>query len=387
MATSGKTLRAAREQAGISMRGMAHRTGISYSHLSNVERGYRTATDALVEAYRRILADKGHTLDTESPARSDPFASIPVRAAAETVRFDLQDAIGLRSRPQWWQQAVTDYGTSHYLTPPAELLRDLLADTAVLRGHLTEGTDTDRPVLLRWAGHLAGIVAMAWSNVGERRQSRRWWHTAVDAADKSGNQVAQVWVRAWAVANGPSIGRPPGEVLALAHERLGEDLAADSASCALLGVLAQTQADLGDPAAVTTLRRLADLTDRVPAEVAADRTSLFGWPEVRLRYVESYVHSARGDISAAYVAQDRALDLYGTDLPRDRAKILLHRARCMVIDGDVAGGAAYATGVLDDLDAVVRGPGINAAAAAVLAAVPPQARGLTEVATLRERSA
>ncbi|MEV5769005.1 helix-turn-helix transcriptional regulator [Micromonospora sp. NPDC052213] len=48
MLISGPPLRAARVKAGISMRGMARRTGTSYSHLSNVERSGRAATPAVV---------------------------------------------------------------------------------------------------------------------------------------------------------------------------------------------------------------------------------------------------------------------------------------------------------------------------------------------------
>ncbi|MEU5948056.1 helix-turn-helix transcriptional regulator [Micromonospora sp. NPDC047465] len=332
MPISGQNLRAARVKAGISMRGMARRTGISYSHLSNVERGDRTATPAVVMAYRRALAAKGHALNVGSEdlqsraplellgdADAGPLATVPSLAAVETVRTRLHDTVGRHSRAEWWQQVIADYGAAHYLTPPDELLRDLLADTAVLEKHIADGADADRRGLLRSAGYLAGATAYAWSNLGERRQARRWWHTAIDAADNSEDPAAQVWVRAWAVANGPYVGRRPDEDLSLARERLGKHIAPDGASCALLSGLAQTQADLGDPAAVTTLRQLTELTERVPYEIAADRGSLFGWPEVRLQYTESHVHTARGDTAAAYAAQDRALDLYGTDMPRDRA--------------------------------------------------------------------
>jgi transcriptional regulator with XRE-family HTH domain len=394
MLISGLTLRAARVEAGISMRGMARRIGISYSHLSNVERGDRAATPAVVEAYRRALADKGQVVDTgrEDVQRCEMsellrgaglLGAVPVLTAVETVRAGLHDAVSVRSRAEWWRQAIADYGASHYLTPPTGLLRDLLTDAALLEKHLAENLAADRQGLLLSAGYLAGVTALTWSNLGERRLARRWWHTAIDAADQSEDPAVQVWVRAWAVMNGPNIGRRSSEILALAQERLGERLAPDSGSCALLGGLAQTQADLGDPAAVTTLRRLAELTERVPGEIAADRGSLFGWPEVRLRYAESYVHTARRDTAAAYAAQDRALELYGTDLPRDRAKMLLHRARCLVVDGDITGGVTYATDVLDNLDATVRFESVDASARAVLAVVPPHGRKLAAVCTLR----
>lgn len=398
MPVDGQALRAARVKAGVSMRGMARRTGISYSHLSNVERGDRTATPSVVERYRRALADKGHVLEAGGEdmhllnvsellrdAGAGLLAAVPALAAAETVRAGLHDAVGRRSRTEWWQQAVADYGASHYVTPPAELLRELLTDAAVLAKHISDSGGAERRGLLRSAGYLAGITAYAWSNLGVRSQARRWWRTAIDAVDQSEDPSAQAWVRSWAVANGPYIGRRPGEGVSLARERIGRHTAPDGASCALLSALAHAQADVGDPTAVTTLRQLAELTEHVPGTVTADRESLFGWPEARWRYAESHVHTALGNTVAAYTAQDRALSLYHTDMPRDQARILLHRARCLVIDGDIAGGIACATGVLDDLNPTVPFEGVNVTAKAVLAAVPSRARRLAPVAALHER--
>ncbi|MCP2328950.1 hypothetical protein HDA40_007457 [Hamadaea flava] len=352
----------------------------------------------MVEAYRRALADKGHLLEADrdvmhpgntpelrSDADAGLLAAIPALAAAETVRAGLHEAVSRRSRAEWWQQAATDYGASHYLAPPAELLRDLLADAAVLENHISDSGGAERRGLLRSAGYLAGITAYAWSNLGVRRQARRWWQTALDAVDQSEDPPAQAWVRSWAAANGPYIGRRPGEGLSLARERLGQHTAPDGASCALLSALAHAQADVGDPAAATTVRRLVELSEQIPSVVADDRESLFGWPEARLRYAESHVYTALGDTAAAYAAQAHALRLYGTEMPRDQARIQLHRARCLVIDGDIREGVACATGVLDGTDATVRFESVNITAKAVLAAVPPRARKLAAVTALHDR--
>lgn len=44
-------LRAAREKAGVSMRGLAQALEVSYGYLGDVERGARTLTPALAERY------------------------------------------------------------------------------------------------------------------------------------------------------------------------------------------------------------------------------------------------------------------------------------------------------------------------------------------------
>lgn len=57
MGNLGLTLRQAREQAGLSLSGMAKRTGYSRSYLGNVETGTRQVTPDLIRAYERVLGD------------------------------------------------------------------------------------------------------------------------------------------------------------------------------------------------------------------------------------------------------------------------------------------------------------------------------------------
>src|SRR2546422_149147 len=56
--------------------------------------------------------------------------------------------------------------------------------------------------------------------------------------------------------------------------------------------LAQTLAVAGRPGeALAALGRVAEVTEQLPARVVADEGSMLGWPEVRLRHTESYVHT------------------------------------------------------------------------------------------------
>src|SRR5205085_11421286 len=59
---------------------------------------------------------------------------------------------------------------------------------------------------------------------------------------------------------------------------------ASAGSAHLYGGLAQTLAvDGRTDEALAALKRVADLTDQLPAKVLADEGSMLGWPEVRLR--------------------------------------------------------------------------------------------------------
>jgi transcriptional regulator with XRE-family HTH domain len=53
----GATLRRAREDAGLSLAGMAKRTGYSRSYLGNAETGVKQVTPGLIRAYERVLGD------------------------------------------------------------------------------------------------------------------------------------------------------------------------------------------------------------------------------------------------------------------------------------------------------------------------------------------
>lgn len=57
MSDLGRTLREAREHAGLSLSGIAKRTGYSRSYLGNVETGVRTVTPDVINAYERVLGD------------------------------------------------------------------------------------------------------------------------------------------------------------------------------------------------------------------------------------------------------------------------------------------------------------------------------------------
>jgi hypothetical protein len=124
-----------------------------------------------------------------------------------------------------------------------------------------------------------------------------------------------------------------------------------------------------------------------PSHVVADEASLFGWPERRLRHTESYVYTALGDTAAAYEAQDRALALYPAPFVRGRAQVLLHRATCMVRDGDIAGGLGFATDVLDRLPSQHRTEPVHAIGRQTLAALPAAEQGRAQATELAARLA
>lgn len=327
------------------------------------------ARGRLVQAWQYNEVD--HMQRRELLADAGLLAMVPALTAAETVRHTLAAAFTTTSAPDRWSQVIADYGRSFYLTSGSTLLAQLLADTQVLAGHIADShSESHRAELTRSAAYLASITALTWGSLGHPHQALRWWGMARSAADHSGDIRTRVFARAWELVNGLYLGRPAEELLTLGAE--GAELAGDRADAATAGLwafLAQTQAVAGHPSAVNSLRRVAEITGRVAADVAADTETIFGWPEVRLRHTESYVYTELGDTSRANAAQDAALALYGGNLAPDRAKVELHRARCLIIDGDVREGIAEAHRVLDNLPAA-RSGSVRTIAGNVVSSIP-----------------
>lgn len=88
MSDLGPTLRRAREDAGLSLAGMARRTGYSRSYLGNAETGVRAVTPGLVRAYERVLGD-----DLKRRALLLGGLSSLVAAAAPDVAFRVSGEI------------------------------------------------------------------------------------------------------------------------------------------------------------------------------------------------------------------------------------------------------------------------------------------------------
>jgi hypothetical protein len=86
--------------------------------------------------------------------------------------------------------------------------------------------------------------------------------------------------------------------------------------------------------------------DRLPAAVIGDVTSLFGWPEHRLRHGESFVYTSIGATREAAEAQERALAIYPEHMVRERAQIELHRATRLATNVLAALPAAQCTEVI-----------------------------------------
>ncbi len=404
--TFGQALRQARQQLGLSLRDLARLVHFDHSYLSQIERGVRPGSaelakrcddvlgtgGALLSVYEAEAALRGEGVDaTRRRTVVQALTTLAVGASAplvslEAARQGLSWALdGGRRGVDEWEALALEYARDFYTTPPAALLQDIVADVVVLQQLTAAGGDAQKRDLYRVAGQLSVVMAMTLASLGQTRAARRWWNTARQAADASGDAVTRVWVRDWEAVNGLYEQRPLPVVLELVDEALA--IGGHLATAGTAGVLAgkaQALAVCGraDEATIV-LRQIEEVSERLPTDVTADAESMHGWPEVRLRYTESYVHTYLGNTAAAYAAQDRALALYPANLARERAQLQMHRAACLVIDGHVGDGLAYANEVLAGLPDAWHNEMLFATAAKVIDSVPDSERGRPAVAELR----
>lgn len=333
----GATLRALRTDAKVSLKRMAAATHFSVPYLSQVETGARRATEEIVEAYGRVLGD--------GVDRRSLLAGLLVGAVSPTTMMDgilegYQRILG-QPRPDVddWAERVESYGRDYMSLGAAQMQARLARDLLVLQ------TKLDSPELWGSAARLLTVHGKTLPSV-DGSGAVRWYRTAAQVADRSGQLDVRVWVRGRAA-------------LALAYEGAGLVTAATLASQALalserpsLGslnasmALAHVAAHRGDRQSALDLLEAGERAFDVAG--SHEQVSDFTVPEWRFRTFTSMLLSRLGD-PRAQVEQDRADATRPATLPRFATHIELHRALMLVKAGDHAGGLSYARTALAQL--------------------------------------
>ncbi|WP_161790962.1 helix-turn-helix transcriptional regulator [Actinomadura welshii] len=259
-----------------------------------------------------------------------------------------------------WEQVVYDYAHEVNQLPPAVLLPDLLADLAELDLHITRAHGLVWRRLVNTAALLAALTAFELTSAGDPRSARRWWRTADQAADRSGNKETACNVRGMeavltlyrgsAEASGASAIRSAEAALEVSPDK------PCFGTASAYSAKAQAYAQLGrHEEAERVMIDQRRLFERIPAQVSDDKTSAWGWSEQRHHHVTSYVHMHAGDLERAQEAQDTAIGLYPSERFLGRAQVELHRAGVLIRTGDTDAGAQHVTHVIEGLTPAHRG--------------------------------
>ncbi len=264
-----------------------------------------------------------------------------------------------------WERTAAGYANEVGVLPSLGLLPRLLADFSEAGARLNDSSGHVRRRMVRVVAQLSALTAITFVSLGDPHTAQRWWRTAARAADEAGDYRAAALIRGrHAVFSLYSV-QSAQTVLGLADEAIAAGRNTPCAGVASgYAARAQALAQLGRVQdARTTLSDLTRVFERLPDHVSGDRWSAWGWSEVRLRHVESYVHTQAGDITTAGRAQDAALELYPETNFQGRTQVEMHRAECLIRAGDIDSGAKHAASVLGSLPPDRRSDGLVASTA------------------------
>ncbi|MDH6579394.1 hypothetical protein [Kitasatospora sp. MAP5-34] len=224
---------------------------------------------------------------------------------------------------------------SYVVTPPAEMLTQLLEDLEEIR--VLSGDRQPANVQLRLSemtALVATLIADALMKLGRLHQSQRWYGTARAAADDSGNTELRARVRAQA-AMLPYYYGPLDTAIDLARQaRLLNRNRPTATGAFAAAAEARALARRGDAeGAHTAIRQAQDLFERCKHGRADDA---WAFPERRLYLYLSGAYTYLGETSRARAVQQQAFRLYPDRTGIDPALLHLEEAMCLVRERSLA---------------------------------------------------
>ncbi|MGW0434972.1 hypothetical protein ACWDV4_20835 [Micromonospora sp. NPDC003197] len=327
--------------------------------------------------------------DAEGGAHRSP-AGVGVSAQVSPLvrlRLGLDEALAATSvaprQLELIEQAAGEHMRVYPSAPPQAMLSLLAADCREVQVlSLRRQPAAVQARLSGVAALLATMCADALMRLGDVAEARRWYGTAIQAADDSGDARFRVLVRAQA-AMLPYYFGDPAQTVALADAALAvTSIASSSGALAAAGrarALARIGATEQARSAVDQARRLFDQAGDEDTDVA------FRFPAKRLLFYLSGAYTWLGDTGEAYRVQDEALRLYGVApaVPIDAALIALDRSMCLAQDRRATEAAVTARDAVADLPEAQRTEIILTRATDVATAIPEESRH-GEVATLTD---
>ncbi|MEU8024230.1 hypothetical protein AB0B88_18665 [Micromonospora haikouensis] len=369
---------------GVSYGRIAALVGVSPNRAAEIAKGVRQVT--AYEVLERIAVGLsiprpamglGRTEDTgavQAASRaSDAGTSVEVRDLAR-LRLELDEALASASVAPRHLDLIEESAGEHmrmYPSASPQVMLSLLAadcrEVRVLSRRRQPAVVQAR--LSGVAALLATMCADALMRLGDVGEARRWYRTAIHAADDSGQAWLRVLVRAQA-AMLPYYFGDPRQTVAVAEEALAvTPTASPSGALAAAGrarALARVGAVGQARAAIDQARRMFDQAGDEDTDVA------FRFPAKRLLLYLSGTYTWLGDTAEAYRVQDEALRLYGAApaVPIDAALIALDRSMCLAHDRRAAEAAATAREAIADLPEIQRTEIVLTRATDVVSAIP-----------------
>jgi tetratricopeptide (TPR) repeat protein len=396
----GRLFRLIGKYAGASQSQIAIAVKMTQGQVSTIMSGTRRVS--VIEVAERLFDG----LDAPDPARiafglaprTPPAVASDAQRPSNEMPADLDDVEALRqglndtlgagamseATLEDWERTVVRYGRATRDRPAGVLLADLAADLAELRQALTRcRSASGLRTLTRVAAHMAGLMCLTLCKLDDRSAFRQWARTARLAAREAGDPATQSWILAQEAYGHYYSGDllEAVEVARQAQELVNTSPCVGAALAAALE--SRAQAAMGrDLETREALARAESILSRLDGDSLI--ASAFGYNEAQLRFHEGNAYTHLRDVRSALAAQDRALELCAPGDYTDWAMTRLDRATCLVYDGDVSEGLAYATHTLANLTEPQRQGIISLRGSEILQALPADPKALPAARDFRD---
>lgn len=329
MLVTGEMLRAAREEADISLREMSRRLVRTPGHLSRIERGTKPVNPWIVAEYEKEL---GVDIRRRTLLGGLAAGAVVPSVVTDAVRRMFEEEttpIGVDA----WTARMEAHAADCLTIGVADMQTRIAADLIAIRPQLTT------PRMWAIASRMMVLHGAPLADIANAGASARWYCSAVDAADRSGDAGTRVWVRGRSALNMAH----PSAALTQCHQLAAE--AAEITATATVGrlmalvSLANVAALQGNP---DSARACLDQARRVFDVVGTpDEASDYTMPEWRMYVDTSLVLARLGDHQADRI-QEQAMQAMPTKFARYATHLEIHRGLAFAKSGDQAEGIAHA---------------------------------------------
>ncbi|RCG29479.1 XRE family transcriptional regulator [Sphaerisporangium album] len=352
MHTTGEVIRELRLHQGWSQSTLAtklceeaQRATVTREDVSRWELGKRTPGPFWLRHLATVLEVPLTALESDPVKRRTFLTNVAATAIAPVVASDLIEhgfAAALTKRPtlDHWHAKLAAYGNDYMSLGASEIQRRLASDLVVLQQQV------DKPRIWDVAAKLMTLYGKTFPG-NDGSKAVNWYLMAMQAADRSEDDSARVWVRGRAAI---ALGYE-GASLSVAETFANQALAiSDKPSLGRLNALfgkAHVAAIRGDGRAAKALleegRRVFDVAG------SEEQESDYAVPLWRVNVFTSLLAARLGDERTALRAQEVAAKHLPASLPRFATHLEMHRGLMLARAGDRTGGVVYARSALDKL--------------------------------------
>ncbi|MER7967628.1 hypothetical protein ABTX35_01180 [Streptomyces sp. NPDC096080] len=310
----------------------------------------------------------------------------PAIAALTAARTDVDQTLS-PSVPQDLadlEAAAETYGYGYHGQAPTRVLADLVTDFTTLRPLLTVPQPAPvRARLCRTTGQMAGMTAIVLHDLGNRRESRAWFATAVRAAAESGDPQLRAWVLAREAMVPLNYGAPRAAAQLADQARQAAGTRPTAAAVLSAAVAARAYALNHQTEQARAALDAADaLMGRLPASERSDTWLTYG--EQKHHVHLSHAFTTLGDTRRATESQQRALELSAPTSTMTRTLLTIDAAACSHHDGDTEQACHRTVAALTALPADFRTGLVRRRALDLYEAIPAQHHHERAVRELRD---